>query len=77
MFYFLFSVTLANCYILITCECFIQKYFLFHVLDSLKVLFAKSDAIKCIIDAMKLFPEKEELQMNACSSLFKMASASG
>ncbi|RUS89400.1 hypothetical protein EGW08_002837, partial [Elysia chlorotica] len=44
--------------------------------ETLKVLFAKSEAISCIIDAMKEFQDKEELQLNACSSLLKMASAS-
>ncbi|BFZ11172.1 hypothetical protein BsWGS_14210 [Bradybaena similaris] len=49
---------------------------LFAEEESLKVLFAKSDAIQCVIDAMKSFPEKEELQHDACLSLLKMASAS-
>ncbi|KAK7464574.1 hypothetical protein BaRGS_00037884 [Batillaria attramentaria] len=44
--------------------------------ETLKVVLAKSDAISCVITAMKAFPEKEELQCQACVSLLKMASAS-
>ena len=50
---------------------------LINISETLKVLFAKSEAIACIIDAMKQFQDKEELQLNACRSLLKMASASG
>ncbi|KAL8581342.1 hypothetical protein ACOMHN_034421 [Nucella lapillus] len=44
--------------------------------ETLKVVLAKSDAISCVINAMKTFMEKEELQRQACASLLKMASTS-
>ncbi|XP_076457261.1 uncharacterized protein LOC143291298 [Babylonia areolata] len=44
--------------------------------ETLKVVLAKSDAISCVINAMKAFLEKEELQLQACASLLKMASTS-
>jgi hypothetical protein len=47
------------------------------VAETLKVVLAKSDAISCVIHAMKAFPERRELQKQACASLLKMASISG
>lgn len=44
--------------------------------ETIKVVLAKSDAISCVIHAMNAFPEKEELQHQACASLLKMASIS-
>lgn len=47
------------------------------MVETVKVVLAKADAISCVLNAMRLFPEREELQRQACSSLLRMAAVSG